>query len=160
MCRNIRPLFNFEPPAEEADVRNASLQFIRKIAGTTKPSKANEHAFNHAVDEVTESYELSPAPETFEIPAGISQEPNAALERLCTRIAGVAAEHGCPLVPVRAQLAAIMAKGHATGWYQNFNHPAFPGHAFVAQSREHGFREAVRQRDEPFGDHGRKASGV
>jgi len=55
MCRNIRPLFNFEPPADEADVRNASLQFIRKIAGTTKPSKANEHAFNHAVDEVTES---------------------------------------------------------------------------------------------------------
>jgi hypothetical protein len=55
MCRNIRPLFNFEPPAGEADVRNASLQFIRKIAGTTKPSKANEHAFNHAVDEVAES---------------------------------------------------------------------------------------------------------
>jgi len=53
MCRNIRPLFNFEPPAGESDVRNASLQFIRKIAGTTKPSKANEHAFNHAVDEVT-----------------------------------------------------------------------------------------------------------
>jgi hypothetical protein len=55
MCRNIRPLFNFEPPAGESDVRNASLQFIRKIAGTTKPSKANEHAFNHAVDEVTEA---------------------------------------------------------------------------------------------------------
>ena len=53
MCRNIRPLFNFEPPAGESDVRNASLQFIRKIAGSTKPSKANEHAFNHAVDEVT-----------------------------------------------------------------------------------------------------------
>lgn len=55
MCRNIRPLFNFEPPAGESDVRNASLQFIRKIAGTTKPSKANEHAFDHAVDEVTEA---------------------------------------------------------------------------------------------------------
>jgi len=52
MCRNIRPLFNFEPPAGESDVRNASLQFIRKIAGTTKPSKANEHAFNHAVEDV------------------------------------------------------------------------------------------------------------
>ena len=53
MCRNIRPLFNFEPPAGEDDVRNASLQFIRKIAGTTKPSKANEHAFHHAVEDVT-----------------------------------------------------------------------------------------------------------
>jgi len=55
MCRNIRPLFNFEPPAGEPDVRNAALQFVRKIAGTTKPSKANEHAFNHAVDEITHS---------------------------------------------------------------------------------------------------------
>lgn len=53
MCRNIRPLFNFEPPADEPDVRNAALQFVRKIAGTTKPSKANEQAFNHAVDEIT-----------------------------------------------------------------------------------------------------------
>lgn len=55
MCRNIRPLFNFEPPAGETDVRDAALQFVRKIAGTTKPSKANEHAFNHAVDEITHS---------------------------------------------------------------------------------------------------------
>ena len=53
MCRNIRPLFNFEPPAGESDVRNASLQFVRKIAGTTKPSKANQQAFDRAVDEVT-----------------------------------------------------------------------------------------------------------
>ena len=49
------PLFNFEPPAGETDVRNASLQFIRKISGTTKPSKANEQAFDRAVNEVTES---------------------------------------------------------------------------------------------------------
>ena len=55
MCRNIRPLFNFEPPAGESDVRDAALQFVRKIAGTTKPSKANEHAFDHAVEEITES---------------------------------------------------------------------------------------------------------
>jgi hypothetical protein len=53
MCRNIRPLFNFEPPAGEAEVRDAALQFVRKIAGTTKPSKANEHAFHHAVEDVT-----------------------------------------------------------------------------------------------------------
>ena len=52
MCRNIRPLFNFEPPVTDAEVRAASLQFVRKISGFTKPSKANEAAFDHAVDEV------------------------------------------------------------------------------------------------------------
>jgi hypothetical protein len=55
MCRNIRPLFNFEPPVTEDEVRNAALQFVRKISGTTKPSKANEAAFETAVSEVTES---------------------------------------------------------------------------------------------------------
>jgi hypothetical protein len=52
MCRNIRPLFNFDPPVTDDEVRNASLQFVRKISGFTKPSKANEDAFNLAVDEV------------------------------------------------------------------------------------------------------------
>lgn len=55
MCRNIRPLFNFEPPVTEAEVRNAALQFVRKISGATKPSKANEAAFEEAVTEVTAS---------------------------------------------------------------------------------------------------------
>jgi hypothetical protein len=55
MCRNIRPLFNFEPPVTEDEVRNAALQFVRKISGTTKPSKANEAAFETAVSEVAES---------------------------------------------------------------------------------------------------------
>lgn len=55
MCRNIRPLFNFEPPASEAEVRDASLQFVRKISGFTKPSHANEDAFHRAVDEITAS---------------------------------------------------------------------------------------------------------
>ncbi len=55
MCRNIRPLFNFEPPITEAEVRNAALQFVRKISGATKPSKANEAAFEAAVTEVTAS---------------------------------------------------------------------------------------------------------
>lgn len=49
MCRNIRPLFNFEPPVTHDEVRAASLQFVRKIAGFTKPSKANEEAFERAV---------------------------------------------------------------------------------------------------------------
>ncbi|HZV78890.1 MAG TPA: DUF2277 domain-containing protein [Candidatus Binatus sp.] len=53
MCRNIRPLFNFEPPASEEEVRNASLQFVRKISGFTKPSHVNEAAFGQAVDEIS-----------------------------------------------------------------------------------------------------------
>ena len=52
MCRNIRPLFNFDPPVTDDELRAASLQFVRKISGFTKPSKANEDAFNRAVDEV------------------------------------------------------------------------------------------------------------
>ena len=52
MCRNIKPLFNFEPPVTDGEVRAASLQFVRKISGFTKPSKANEEPFNRAVDEV------------------------------------------------------------------------------------------------------------
>ena len=53
MCRNIRPLFNFDPPVTDDEVRAASLQFIRKISGFTKPSKANEEAFDRAVEEVS-----------------------------------------------------------------------------------------------------------
>lgn len=53
MCRNIKPLFNFEPPASEDEVRAAALQFVRKISGFTAPSKANEAAFDAAVDEIT-----------------------------------------------------------------------------------------------------------
>ena len=52
MCRNIRPLFNFDPPATNDEVRAAALQFVRKISGTTRPSKANEAAFDRAVGEV------------------------------------------------------------------------------------------------------------
>ena len=52
MCRNIHTLFNFEPPATEDEVRAASLQYVRKISGFTKPSQANEAAFEQAVDEV------------------------------------------------------------------------------------------------------------
>ena len=55
MCRNIRPLFNFDPPATDEDVRAASLQFVRKLSGFTKPSQANEEAFERAVDEVSEA---------------------------------------------------------------------------------------------------------
>jgi len=52
MCRNIRTLFNFDPPATEEEIRAASIQFVRKLSGFTKPSKANEAAFDEAIDEV------------------------------------------------------------------------------------------------------------
>ena len=54
MCRNIRTLFNFDPPATDEEVRAASVQFVRKLSGFTKPSKANEPAFDRAVDEVAD----------------------------------------------------------------------------------------------------------
>lgn len=52
MCRNIKTLFNFDPPATDKEIRDASLQFVRKLSGYNSPSKANEDAFNSAVDEV------------------------------------------------------------------------------------------------------------
>jgi hypothetical protein len=58
MCRNIRTLFNFEPPATDDEVRAASLQFVRKLSGFNKPSKSNEAAFDRAVAEVSASARL------------------------------------------------------------------------------------------------------
>ncbi len=55
MCRNIRPLFNFDPPATEDEIQAAALQFVRKISGSTKPSKVNEAAFDRAVREVAKA---------------------------------------------------------------------------------------------------------
>ncbi|BAT59876.1 hypothetical protein GJW-30_1_02411 [Variibacter gotjawalensis] len=55
MCRNIRTLFNFDPPATEDEIRAASLQFVRKLSGFTRPSQANTEPFERAVDEVTEA---------------------------------------------------------------------------------------------------------
>lgn len=53
MCRNIRTLFNFDPPATEAEIHAASLQYVRKITGYNKPSKVNEESFNRAINEIT-----------------------------------------------------------------------------------------------------------
>ena len=73
MCRNIKNLFNFDPPVTEAEIRDASLQFVRKISGFTKPSKANEAAFDAAVEEIASvsarllaSLETSAAPKDRE----------------------------------------------------------------------------------------------
>ena len=58
MCRNIKTLFNFEPPATQAEIRDASLQFVRKLSGFTHPSKANEAAFERAVEDIAASAEV------------------------------------------------------------------------------------------------------
>jgi hypothetical protein len=58
MCRNIRPLFNFEPPATDREIRDAALQFVRKLSGFTRPSQANEAAFDRAVDDVAKAARL------------------------------------------------------------------------------------------------------
>lgn len=55
MCRNIKPLFNFQPPVTPDEIRDASLQFVRKVSGFTRPSRANEEPFNRAVDEVADA---------------------------------------------------------------------------------------------------------
>ena len=55
MCRNIKTLFNFEPPATDEEIRASSIQFVRKISGATKPSKANQAAFDRAVDQVSDA---------------------------------------------------------------------------------------------------------
>jgi len=69
MCRNIKTLFNFEPPADEDEIRGAALQYVRKISGFSKPSRANEAAFEAAVDAITlASAELLNALETNAAP--------------------------------------------------------------------------------------------
>jgi hypothetical protein len=55
MCRNIKTLFNFDPPATNDEIRDAALQFVRKLSGSTRPSKRNQHAFDHAVDAIAAS---------------------------------------------------------------------------------------------------------
>jgi hypothetical protein len=86
MCRNIRPLFNFEPPVTEDEVRAASLQFVRKISGFTKPSKANEAAFLSAVEEIAEvSTRLLRSLETNAPPRNREQEAAKAKARAAER---------------------------------------------------------------------------
>jgi hypothetical protein len=81
MCRNIKTLFNYEPPASPDEIRAAALQFVRKLSGYTHPSKKNEAAFEHAVDEVTvaarkllASLETSAPPRDREVAAERARE--------------------------------------------------------------------------------------
>ena len=76
MCRNIKTLFNFDPPATEEEIRSASLQFVRKLSGFNAPSKANEAAFNRAIEDVAaiarrlvDSLETTSAPKNREVEA-------------------------------------------------------------------------------------------
>jgi len=86
MCRNIKTLFNFEPPVTEDEVKAASLQFVRKISGFTKPSKANEVAFSAAVEEIAEiSSRLLHAMETTAPPKNREEEAAKAKARAAER---------------------------------------------------------------------------
>ena len=86
MCRNIKPLFNFDPPVTPEEVRAASLQFVRKISGFNKPSKANEAAFNLAIDEVAAaSMRLLSSLETTAEPKNREEEAAKAKARSAQR---------------------------------------------------------------------------
>jgi hypothetical protein len=86
MCRNIKNLFNFDPPVNAAEVRDASLQFVRKISGFNKPSKANEAAFLAAVDEIAEaSIRLLHSLETTAPPKNREEEAAKAKARSAER---------------------------------------------------------------------------
>ena len=86
MCRSIKPLFNFDPPVTSEDVRAASLQFVRKISGFNRPSKANEAAFRAAVDEIAAvSSRLIHSLETNAPPKNREEEATKAKARAATR---------------------------------------------------------------------------
>jgi hypothetical protein len=88
MCRNIKTLANFEPPATDDEVRASALQFVRKLSGSNKPSRANELAFNQAVDEVTDAARrLITSLETNAPPRNREDEQRKARERARVRFA-------------------------------------------------------------------------
>jgi hypothetical protein len=88
MCRNIKTLANFAPPATDDEIRASALQFVRKLSGTARPSKANEEAFNRAVDEVTESAQrLIFSLKTTAPPRNREEEARKAQERSRARFA-------------------------------------------------------------------------
>jgi hypothetical protein len=90
MCRNIRTLFNFEPPATEDEIRASALQFVRKLSGFTRPSKVNEAAFNQAIEEVTDAARrLITSLETVALPKNREEEAARARARSAERYARV-----------------------------------------------------------------------
>lgn len=88
MCRNIKTLFNFEPPVTEDEIRAASLQFVRKISGFNKPSRANERAFDSAVDDIARiSSQLLASLESTATPKNREEEAAKAKARAAERFA-------------------------------------------------------------------------
>jgi hypothetical protein len=88
MCRNIKTLANFEPPATDDEIRASALQFVRKLSGSTRPSRANEAVFDRAVDEVTESARrLIASLQINAPPRNREEEARKARERLRERFA-------------------------------------------------------------------------
>ena len=88
MCRNIRPLFNFEPPTTEDEIRASAVQYVRKVSGFVKPSQANEAAFNQAIDETTATIRrLLEAMVTNQPPKDRAIEAAKAKERFLARYA-------------------------------------------------------------------------
>ena len=88
MCRNIKTLANFEPPATDDEIRASALQFVRKLSGTTRPSRANEAAFDRAVDEVTATAQrLIHSLQTSAAPRNRDEEMRKARERAARRFA-------------------------------------------------------------------------
>jgi hypothetical protein len=88
MCRNIKTLANFEPPATPDEIRASALQFVRKLSGTTKPSRVNEAVFNQAVDDVTAiARQLIESLETHAPPRNREEEARKAKERAQRRFA-------------------------------------------------------------------------
>jgi hypothetical protein len=95
MCRAIKTLHNFSPPATEDEIRASSLQFVRKLCGFTKPSQANEGAFNQAVDEVTHAaHHLLSSLVTNAAPRNRETEVAKARERAAGRFGAVVAHNG------------------------------------------------------------------
>jgi hypothetical protein len=88
MCRNIKTLANFEPPATDDEIRASALQFVRKLSGTTRPSRVNEAVFNQAVDDVTAiARRLIESLETHAPPRNREEEARKAKERAQRRFA-------------------------------------------------------------------------
>lgn len=88
MCRNIRTLANFDPPATDEEIRASALQFVRKLSGVTQPSRANEAAFDRAVDEVTAAaQQLVRSLKTSAPPRNREEEARKAKERAAKRFA-------------------------------------------------------------------------
>jgi hypothetical protein len=105
MCRNIKPLFNFDPPVSADEIRAASLQFVRKISGFNKPSKANEAAFHAAVDQVAEiSSRLLYSLETNAPPKNRSEEAAKARSRAAVRFKPELRNSNKPQIPPITQI--------------------------------------------------------